>query len=166
MKLAIERYLHLYQVLHGLNYQVLRLSNPYGEGQAINGAQGAIAVFMSKALRGESLEIWGDGSVVRDYIYIDDVIHALLLAVSYEGPERVLNIGSGQGLSVNQIIAAIGSSIGVEMKVHFKDHRAFDVPVSVLSIDRAKSELGWQPATPLTRRTSAHQRLDQGADRR
>lgn len=145
VKLTIEHYLHLYQVLHGLNYQVLRLSNPFGERQPINGSQGAIAVFMSKALRGETVEIWGDGSVVRDYIYVKDVIDAMLLALDYQGPHRSINIGSGTGQSINQILDAISHTIGQQIERRYTAQRSFDVPASVLSIERARLELGWQP---------------------
>src|SRR5262249_42060795 len=60
-KLSIEKYLHLFHVLHGLDYTVLRLSNPFGEGQRVHASQGAVAVFLGKVLRGETVEIWGDG---------------------------------------------------------------------------------------------------------
>lgn len=146
VKLTIEHYLHLYHVLHGLDYQVLRLSNPFGERQPVNGAQGAIAVFMNKALRGEAIEIWGDGSVVRDYIYVKDVIDAMLLALSYRGPHRSINIGSGTGQSINQIVDAIAQTIGKKIVTRYSAHRTFDVPASVLSIERARVELGWQPS--------------------
>ena len=147
VKLTIEHYLHLYHVLHGLDYQVLRLSNPFGERQPINGSQGAIAVFMSKALRGETVEIWGDGSVVRDYVYIADVIDAMLMTLNYQGQHRSINIGSGTGQSINQIIDAISHTIGRPIERRYSAHRSFDVPASVLSIERAHRELGWQPST-------------------
>ena len=79
-KLTIEKYLGLFKQLHGLDYAILRIANPYGERQRTHASQGAIAVFLDKALRGEPVEIWGDGSVVRDYIYISDVIDALLIS--------------------------------------------------------------------------------------
>lgn len=145
VKLTIEHYLRLYHVLHGLNYQVLRLSNPFGERQAIVASQGAIAVFMGKALKGEALEVWGDGGVIRDYIYISDVIDALLLALAYDGAHREINIGSGQGLSINQVIEAISRTTGKNIDKRHLPQRSFDVPASVLCIKMAKSELNWQP---------------------
>jgi UDP-glucose 4-epimerase len=145
VKLTIEHYLRLYHALHGLNYQVLRLSNPFGERQAIVASQGVIAVFMGKALKGEALEVWGDGGVIRDYIYISDVIDALLLALPYDGVCREINIGSGQGLSINQVIEAISSTIGRKIDKRHLPQRSFDVPASVLCIKKAKTELNWQP---------------------
>lgn len=148
-KLAIEKYLGLFLELHGLEYSVLRLSNPYGERQRTDASQGVIAVFLSKVLRSEALEIWGDGSVVRDYIHISDVIRALLAAADRDTKERVLNIGSGHGTSVNEIIDVISRVTGKEVARTYLKARAFDVPASVLSIARASKALGWRPEVPL-----------------
>jgi len=148
-KLAIEKYLGLYLELHGLEYSVLRLSNPYGERQRTDASQGVIAVFLAKALRGDALEIWGDGSVVRDYIHIADVTRALLAAASCHAEDRVLNIGSGQGTSLNEIIDVIGRVTGKEVARTYLKARSFDVPASVLCIDRAAKALGWHPEVPL-----------------
>lgn len=146
-KLAIEKYLELYRVLHGLNYTILRLSNPYGERQRILATQGAVAVFLNKAINNEPIEIWGDGSVVRDYIHISDVISALLVAKNYEGDQRVFNIGAGEGRSLNDLIETIEQVIGHTVARNYKPARTFDVPVSVLSIAKARQLLGWSPST-------------------
>lgn len=148
VKLTIEHYLHLYHELHGLKYQILRLSNPFGERQAIASSQGVIAVFTAKILKGEALEVWGDGGVIRDYIYISDVIDAMLLALTYDGPHREINIGSGQGLSINQVIDALANTTGLKVERRHLEARTFDVPASVLCIKRAKAELNWQPRVP------------------
>jgi UDP-glucose 4-epimerase len=147
-KLAVEKYLKVYKNLHGLDFKILRVANPFGERQRINTAQGAISVFLFKALREEPIEIWGDGSVVRDYIYIKDVIDAFLLAINYEGDADVFNIGSGIGRSLNQIITAIEESIGRSVNRRYLPPRGFDVPANVLDISRARSMLGWEPKTP------------------
>lgn len=148
-KLAIEKYLALYQQLHGLDYSVLRLSNPYGERQRPEGSQGVIAVFLAKVMKGETLEIWGDGSVVRDYIHISDVVQALLAAAARQTDERVLNIGSGQGTSLNDVIDVIGRVTGQEVSRTYLQARSFDVPASVLAIERARRALGWSPEVSL-----------------
>lgn len=144
-KLAIEKYLELFRHLYGLDYTVLRLSNPYGEYQRVGGTQGAIAVFLNKALRGEPIEIWGDGSVVRDYIYIADVISAMVASIDYRGDQHVFNIGAGQGKSLNEILAAIEKISGKPVDRSYIQARPFDVPTSILSIDAAIRELNWQP---------------------
>lgn len=147
MKLAIEKYLALYQQLHGLQSTVFRLANPYGERQRIEASQGAVGVFLGKALRNEALEIWGDGTVVRDYLHISDVIRALLLPVGSGsvGESAVYNIGSGQGCSINELIQAIAVVTGREVQVKYSPGRGFDVPVNVLDISKAKRQLGWTP---------------------
>lgn len=144
-KLAIEKYLDLFQRLYGLDYSVLRVANPYGERQQTNKGQGAIAVFLQKALCGEEIEIWGDGSVIRDYIHIDDVTSALLAAAEYNGTRRIFNIGAGQGLSLNNVLDAIDRVSEHPTIRRYLTGRECDVPVNVLSIDRAKQELGWSP---------------------
>jgi UDP-glucose 4-epimerase len=150
VKLAIEKYLALYQLLHGLDYRVLRVANPYGPGQEANRAQGAVGTFLSRVVHDEPIEIWGDGSVVRDYLYISDTISALLLAARYRGAERIFNIGSGGGHSIREIISAIEDVTGKTAQVRYTAGRKFDVPVSVLDISRAQNELGWQPRVHLS----------------
>lgn len=144
-KLSIEKYLHLFHVLHGLDYAVLRLANPFGEGQRVHASQGAVAVFLGKVLRGEPIEIWGDGSVVRDYVYIRDVVDALLAALKRTTEEHIFNIGSGRGHSLNELIDAIENVTGCIAKRHYLPGRQFDVPINVLSIARARELLDWSP---------------------
>lgn len=145
-KLAIEKYLALFHHLHGLDYTVLRLANPFGEGQRTHASQGAIAVFLGKVLRDEPIEIWGDGSVVRDYIHVADVVQALLAALEPSTQEHVFNIGSGRGHSLNEVLDTIEKITGRVAIRKYLPGRGFDVPLSVLNIDRAKNVLGWAPA--------------------
>jgi UDP-glucose 4-epimerase len=147
-KLAIEKYLALYQHLHGLDFRVLRVSNPFGPFQVPTKNQGIVAALIAHALAGEPTEIWGDGSVVRDYVFVADVVDALQAAAADRSDTRVFNIGSGRGRSLREIIAAIEMQLGRKVDISWKPGRAIDVPVSVLSIERAKSVLGWSPKTP------------------
>ncbi len=148
-KLAIEKYLALYGHLHRLDYRILRMANPYGPEQPLSRGQGVIPVFLSWALRDEPLEIWGDGSVVRDYFHVDDLCAALLATMDYDGPERTFNIGSGSGCSLNDLIAIISRLLGREVACCYLPARACDVPVNVLDISRAVTHLGWQPRVAL-----------------
>jgi len=152
-KLTIEKYLHLFQRIHGLEYVVARLSNPYGELQNPNAKQGAIGVFLGHIARNQAIAIWGDGEVVRDYLYITDAVKALLCAAKYEPEDenspRVFNIGSGEGHSLNQIVATIKEVVG-EVSVNYSESRSVDVPVNVLDISRARKYLQWKPEVPLT----------------
>jgi UDP-glucose 4-epimerase len=153
-KLTIEKYLNLFHEIHGLEYVVARLSNPYGELQNPNAKQGAIGVFLGHAARGETITIWGDGEVVRDYLYIRDTVEALLAAALYQ-PEnkkspRVFNISSGIGRSLNDLIAAIKQVAGPEVKVEYTPARAVDVPANVLDNALARQHLDWEPQVGLT----------------
>jgi UDP-glucose 4-epimerase len=148
-KLAIEKYLYLYGRLHGLQPVSLRISNPYGGGQRIDTAQGAVAAFLHRALRGEAIEIWGDGSVTRDYLHVNDVATAFSCALDYEGPSQVFNIGSGQGVSLNELAVAIETELGCHLARRYLPGRSFDVPVSILDNSRARAELRWSPSIPL-----------------
>ena len=148
-KLAIEKYLELYRSLYGIDYAVLRVSNPYGERQRLTAAQGAVAVFLGKALHKQKITIWGDGSVARDYIYVGDLIASLLTVMNYSGKQRIFNIGSGSPTTLNALVAAIESVINTKVDLEFLPARAFDVPINVLDIARAKHELGWTPTVNL-----------------
>lgn len=146
-KLAIEKYLGLYHVLRGLDHRIVRLANPFGERQRAPSVQGLVAACLYRALAGGALEVWGDGAAVRDYLYAGDAAEALVRALDYAGPERVFNVGSGVGRSVNEVIAAVESVTGRRIERRYGARRAFDVPASVLDISRARAELGWVPRT-------------------
>jgi len=144
-KLAIEKYLLMYQYQYGIKANILRVTNPYGERQRVETAQGAVGVFLSRALQGKPLEIWGDGSVTRDYIYISDVAEAFAKAVEYNGPESVFNIGSGVGTTLNELMDTLGCVLDKPIERNYGSCRPFDVPVSVLDNGLAHRELGWEP---------------------
>ena len=148
-KLAIEKYILLFERLHGIKATVLRLSNPYGERQRIETAQGAVAVFLQRALQNQGIEIWGDGSVTRDYIYIGDVAEAFLRAARYEGSTGVFNIGSGHGTSLNQLLEMIEHALGSTVQRQYLPARPFDVKVNVLDAALAQRELNWTPKVPI-----------------
>lgn len=146
-KLAIEKYLELYRHLYQVDCRVLRVTNPFGPFQTAIKNQGVIASMISRALRDEEIEIWGDGSVVRDFIFIDDVVDALVATARDQGDARIYNIGSGNGHSLREVIVSIEALLGKELNIQWKPARRLDVPVSVLAIDRARDLLGWTPKT-------------------
>ncbi|PWU72792.1 NAD-dependent epimerase [Ochrobactrum sp. POC9] len=149
VKLAIEKYCHLYNELHNMKAVVLRLSNPYGAGQLGTGIQGAIPVFVHRALTEEPIEVWGDGNVVRDYVHINDVSAAIASAVEYRGDETLFNIGSGSGRSLNQIVGSIEQALERKVSVNYRPARSLDVSVSVLDITKAMTEFNWKPKVTL-----------------
>lgn len=148
-KLMIEKYLYYYKYTYGLNISILRIANPYGKRQRPFSSQGLIANILGHYLTNQDIEIWGDGKVVRDYIYIDDVINAAERVLNYHGNETIFNISSGNGSSINDIISIIESIIGKNLRVQYKSGRKQDVPINVLDISKAINELKWQPKVSL-----------------
>ena len=148
VKLAIEKYLQMYAELYQLDVTILRPSNPYGPGQTHKGVQGFIGTCIDKINAGQPITVWGDGSVVRDYVYIDDVVSACLSAMTaeYTGP---VNISSGVGYSLNQIINMIEKHKGEEIEVIYQQKRSFDIPEVILDNQLAKLSFDWIPQTSI-----------------
>jgi UDP-glucose 4-epimerase len=147
-KLTVEKYLGLYRHHYGLDYVVVRPSNPYGEFQNPNGQQGAVAVFLGRLARGVAIDIWGDGSVVRDFLYAGDLADAMVRCIRYTPPEsgeRIFNIGNGRGMSLKELVDIMAQITGREPVINYRESRALDVPSNVLDISRAKQRLGWSP---------------------
>ncbi len=146
-KATAEVYLGLYRAMHGLDCRIARIANPYGAGQDLSRGLGAVTTFLHHALTGQTIAIWGTGEVVRDYVHIADVVNCLVtLATAPAGAEFVFNVGSGVGTSLNRIVSELEARLGRRLDVVRSQTRAFDVPVSVLAIDRARDVLGWAPA--------------------
>lgn len=141
-KLAIEKVLYLYRYQKGLDYRIIRLANPYGPYQRPNGRLGVITTFVYKTLMGEELQVYGDGSVIRDFIYIDDVVRGINNIANGENEIRVFNLGSGRGTSINEVIAAIRCTIDNQVRVRYFNGRNTDVPVNYLDISRYENIYG------------------------
>ena len=145
-KLAIEKYLQIYRLLHGIRAITLRVANPYGERQRIETAQGAVGIFLHHALKGLPIDIWGDGSITRDYIHVNDVAEAFVRAVKYSGAKSCFNISSGTGTSLNELVGMLENVLDKRIESRYLPGRPFDVPVSILSNDLARDELEWAPS--------------------
>ncbi len=148
-KLTIEKYLHLYWTLYGLDYRILRIANAYGERQPITETQGVISTFLDKAIRRSEITVWGDGSVMRDYIHAGDIANAFLRASAHEGEAKIFNIAGGEGHSVSDIVDIIEDLTKEPVRIKYSPGRPFDVPINVLDISRAKLYLNWQPVVGL-----------------
>lgn len=144
-KLAIEKYLNYFSVNFGLEYNIIRPSNPYGPRQNPFSNQGVIAVFLGKVLQGETIEVWGDGSAAKDYIYIKDVASAIYRASISDIVSEIFNIGSGYSTSLNDIIDVIKNITNREVKVNYQDLKAFDVQKVCLDINKAQKLLSFKP---------------------
>ena len=148
-KLTIENYLYTYNYLYNIDYVILRASNPYGENQNPKSIQGAVSVFMYKILMNQKIAIWGDGNIARDFIYINDVIDAIEIAMQKKLKHNIFNIGSGVATSLTELIKILCNITGCDPIVEHQPGRGLDVPVNFLDISLARSELDWTPKTPL-----------------
>ena len=148
-KAAAELYLHAVALAHGVEACSLRISNPYGPGQLPDRGQGFIATAVARTLRGEPIQIFGSGAIARDYVYIDDVAEAFVLASTAETVPAVLNLGSGGERTLEELIPLIFAAVGRATEVEYVPGRAVDVPRTCLDIRRIGEALGWQPRTDL-----------------
>lgn len=141
-KLYVEKLLYLYGYMHGLDYSVVRLANPYGPYQRPNGMTGAVTTFVYKTLTHDDITVYGDGSVIRDFIYIDDVTAAMEKIALSDSAQRIYNLGSGYGTSLKQLLSEIYGALGIEMNVKYVTGRSFDVPENYLDISTYETEFG------------------------
>ena len=141
-KVSIEKLLYLYNYMYGLDYRIIRLANPYGPYQRPNGVLGAVTTFTYKALRGEEIKVYGDGSVVRDFIYIDDAVRGILKIVNGDDRHRTFNLGCGYGTSINRVLDSIEHSLNIKLNVKYAEARKVDVPVNYLDIKRYEAAYG------------------------
>lgn len=132
-KLMIEKYIMLFQNNHGLESKIIRLANPYGPYQEIASGVGAITNFTLKCINKEPLVIFGDGNVVRDYIYIDDAIEGIVNIINLKSDRNIYNLGTGVGSSLNEIIAILKDIFQYDIEVFYKNARNVDVVYNVLN---------------------------------
>jgi UDP-glucose 4-epimerase len=148
-KLAIERYLEYFYRAYGMDYLILRYSNPYGERQNPHGQQGVIPVFLNKIKNDEQPTIYGDGTMERDYIYIGDAIEATIAAMESKASDRIFNVGSGEGTSIKALVDIMSDVIGYKIEPVYVQDNVVRVQKIVLSISRIEQQLGWKPSTSL-----------------
>lgn len=148
-KLAIEKYVAMFATIHGVDYRVCRPANIYGEKQHLHIGQGVIGVFLEQCLRKQPIGIWGDGSLVRDYLYVEDMARSIVKLIRYHGESRIFNISSGKGYALNDIVEIIREDLNIPVQVNFMGSRAFDVKANVLDNSRLIREIGWRPRIDL-----------------
>jgi len=146
-KLTSEHYLAIFARLYGVETVSLRYFNVFGPRQDPSSAySGVISIFAERAKRGDSLTIFGDGLAYRDFIYVDDVVQANLLAAETPGISgRAFNVARGAKTSMNDLAAMIGRIAGRELVVKHEAARAGDITESIADISRAQKELGFAP---------------------
>jgi len=149
-KLAVEKYLHMFRNLYGLDYAILRPSVPYGPRQNPLRRQGAVAVFLYRVGYGLPVTIWGDGSATRDYFYISDLVEALVAAAERElGQHRVFNVGGSEEVSLSQLLGLVEQTVGQRACIEYRPARKFDAKRIVLDTSLASRELHWRPKISL-----------------
>lgn len=162
VKVAIEAYLDLYARTRGLRPVTIRASNPYGPLQGNLGVQGIIGTFLNRALEGKPIEIWGDGSTVRDFIYITD-LSRLCLAALQSDRVGIYNGGTGVGTAIRDIATLVQNITEFSLPILHRAGRKLDVPVSILNVEKARRDFGWAPVVDLKdgiSRTWAHLRQE------
>ncbi len=147
-KLAVENYLPVYRELYGIDFSILRPANVYGPRQNPHGEAGVVAIFTKSMLTGGAVRIFGDGEDTRDYVYVDDVVRAMLLA-GERGGTGPYNVGTGRETSVNELAGRLSRLTGYACDPVHAPARPGDLRRASLACDRAKKELGWSSRTSL-----------------
>jgi len=150
-KTSAEMFIEMYHKIHGLETVVLRLHNVYGPGQKSGPVEKAIPIFIEHALRGEDIPVYGDGEQKPDWIYIDDVVDALVLAMEKRPAGMTMDIGTGVSTSVNDVIYMIQRLAGGMFNIRYFPMRLGEGPEKEVRADisRAAELLGWKPKVSL-----------------
>jgi UDP-glucose 4-epimerase len=147
-KRAVEEYLHVYDALYGLDWTSLALGNVYGPRQDPRGEAGVVSIFGARMLAGHGVTIYGDGTQTRDFVYIDDVVQALMQAMQ-RGSRLRCNIGTGRQVSVQQLFAELAELTGYDQEPYHAPARAGELAHIALDVRRAGRALDWRPWTEL-----------------
>ncbi len=147
-KLCVEKYLNYYYLEKGLNYTTLRFANVYGPRQYKGGEAGVIAIFTEKAIKQEKCLMFGDGKQTRDFVYVADVVAALILAMKINCQGEI-NIGTGLETNLWQVVKAIEEAQAEKLKIEVLPAKLGEQRRSVLDISRAQAVLNWQPKVNL-----------------
>ncbi|MFN2558016.1 MAG: NAD-dependent epimerase/dehydratase family protein [Nitriliruptorales bacterium] len=143
-----EEYLRTYRSLYGIEWTSLALANVYGPRQDPLGEAGVVAIFAERMLAGLPVVIYGDGEQTRDFVYVDDVVQAFMLAIERGANER-FNIGTGERTSVNALYRALAATTGYVAAPVYAPERAGELRHNSLDISKAADLLGWEPWTTL-----------------
>ena len=143
-KLAGEFYVRI----SGISRAVLRYPNVYGPGQPADGAAGVVAIFIGRMMLDEQCIIYGDGHQARDYVFVEDIARANVMALEAD-KDGIYNIGSGGPITVNEIHRIISAQMGKYISPKYEDTRQGDVRTSFLDANRFRDQIGWEPTVTL-----------------
>ncbi|MGB9748288.1 MAG: NAD-dependent epimerase/dehydratase family protein [Candidatus Woesearchaeota archaeon] len=147
-KLCAEKYLHAYSKNYGLNYLILRLGNVYGPRQS-NAYAGVISIFIKRTLENKPIFINGDGNQTRDFVYVGDCVDAICKSLRKNTKSKIINIGSGFEISVNEIHNKLQEVLNKEIKAKHREKIQGEIRRIRLSTSRAEKELGFKVKTKL-----------------
>lgn len=147
-KMACEHYLRCFHAMYGLPFVALRYGNVYGPRQSPRGESGMVALFADRLLRGKPIHINGDGRQTRDFVYVDDVVEANMLAVHATDPE-VFNVGTGVETAINDVFEHLKRLVCSSASPEYGPAKPGEQRRSVLNVDRLARRLDWQPRTAL-----------------
>ena len=148
VKVAIEKYLFMYHHLYGVESVILRPSNFFGPRQKAKKGQGVIGAFLENIKKDLPIKVWGDGNIIRDYLYVDDLIDLCILILE-SNKTGTYNAGYGKGISINELIGTIQKVTDRIIQISYEKGRTFDVEKIVLDIQKAKTDFLWSPNTTL-----------------
>lgn len=150
-KLAVEKYLGYYRAVHGIEHIIFRYTNVYGPRQNPHGEAGVIAIFCDRMFRGEQPVITGSGEQTRDYVYVEDLVRAHMLALGYleANGSNTFNLCTATETTVNDLFSAINDMLGGPFAEEHGPARPGEQLRSVCGYDRAERELGWRPLVRL-----------------
>ena len=158
-KVGVEKYLALYHRHYGLDYVVCRFANVYGERQGDKGEGGVISIFAKRIAAGKDITIYGDGTQTRDFVYVGDIARGICKAMTTENVNTVYNLSTQTETSLLDLVKIMGKVSGCDIVPKFGPVREGDIYRSMLSNQKAKEGLGWEPQVSLTdglRRTMAY----------
>lgn len=150
LKQVSESYIEFYNRICGHSYKIARVSNPYGYDIHRYKTQGIIPIYIRALVDNKPINVWGDGSNLRDYIYVEDVIDALSKIINLNGEEYLFNVGSGHSYSINEIIEIIQQETGLDFaNINYIESRKCDVKTSIIDISSTTEILKWNPKVSL-----------------
>ena len=144
-KLIVEKYLHYFSVHYDLTYAIVRIANAYGPRDPDYIRQGIISTWLSRHIQGKQVQLYGDGSQIRDYIYVEDIAECLNLLGKSQLRNEAYNLSSGIGLSILEIKALIEQEIGGPLDMEHISYDKNDVKVNILNNSKIKGVLDWAP---------------------
>ena len=148
-KVGVEKYLNLYHELYGLDYVVCRFANVYGERQGDSGEGGVISIFAKRIAAGKDITIYGDGTQTRDFVYAGDIARGICKAMTTKNVNTVYNLSTQTETSLLDLVRIMGEVSGGKIEPKFGPVREGDIYRSMLSNQKAKAGLGWEPQVSL-----------------